>query len=73
MLTDGMRGLLMESGGYRTRVIEFMSDAHTHRNVMIVAVRDPSAVKGKGRLAEVQALKTGYRIDNQSLEALLRG
>jgi len=73
MLTDGMRGLLMESEGYRTRVIEFISDAHTHRNVMIVAVRDPSAVKGEGRLAEVQALKTRYRIDHQSLETLLRG
>ena len=35
MLTDAMRGLLMESQGYRTRISEFISDAHTHRNVMI--------------------------------------
>ncbi|HNC99588.1 MAG TPA: SAM-dependent methyltransferase, partial [Myxococcota bacterium] len=39
MLTDALRGLLMESQGYQTRVIEFISDAHTHRNVMIVATR----------------------------------
>jgi len=33
-------------------------------------VQDPSAVRGEGGLAEVQALKTRYRIDQ---ETLLRG
>lgn len=73
MLTDGLRGLLMESAGYRTRVIEFISDAHTHRNVMITAVRDPSAVPSARRLAEVQAMKARYGIERQTLERLLAG
>lgn len=72
MLTDGMRGLLMESRGYRTRVIEFISDAHTHRNVMIVAVREAGVGKRAERLGEVQALKARYQIDSQTLETLLR-
>ena len=38
-LSDAVRGLLMESQGYRTRISEFISDAHTHRNVMIAGVR----------------------------------
>ncbi len=73
MLTDAMRGLLMESQGYRARVIEFISDAHTHRNVMIVAVREPGMGKRDERLAEVRALKQRYRIERQALEGLLEG
>jgi SAM-dependent methyltransferase len=71
MLTDGMRSLLMESAGYQTRVIEFISDAHTHRNVMIVATRGGRADLRAQRLDEVRALKARYRIDHQTLEALL--
>jgi SAM-dependent methyltransferase len=76
MLTDAMRGLLMESQGYRSRVIEFISDAHTHRNVMIVAVRDtsgqsPIGTAEKGRMEEVVAMKRRYQIQHQTLETLL--
>ncbi len=71
MLTDGMRGLLMESQGYKTRVIEFISDAHTHRNVMIAAVRTPGPDVREARLDEVRALKARYHIDHQTLEQLL--
>ena len=76
MLTDAMRGLLMESQGYRSRVIEFISDAHTHRNVMIVAVREPGSRAAdepakNARMEEVRALKKRYQIQRQTLETLL--
>ena len=76
MLTDAMRGLLMESQGYRSRVIEFISDAHTHRNVMIVAVRDGAGQHSPGdaeksRMEEVLAMKQRYQIQRQTLETLL--
>ena len=71
MLTDALRGLWMESQGYRTRVIEFISDAHTHRNVMIVSVRDPSFRQAEQKLAEAASLKERYRIGHQKLETLL--
>ena len=76
MLTDAMRGLLMESQGYRSRVIEFISDAHTHRNVMIVAVREPGIRTAdepakNARMEEVRALKKRYQIQRQTLEMLL--
>jgi SAM-dependent methyltransferase len=74
MLTDALRGLLMESQGYQTRVIEFISDAHTHRNVMIVATR--GAENGElaaARHREAVALKARYQVRDQRLEGLLVG
>lgn len=72
MLTDSLRGLLMESQGYRTQVIEFISDAHTHRNVMIIAVHDDKFTQGAARLSEAGSLMTRYHIEHQQLATLLK-
>jgi SAM-dependent methyltransferase len=74
MLTDGLRALRMEGEGYRTRVFEFISDAHTHRNVMIAATRaegPPEGARRDARRAEAAALKARYGIRSQALDALL--
>ena len=71
MLTDALRGLLMESQGYRTRISEFISDAHTHRNVMIAGVLDRSLAARETKQHEVDALKARYGIKAQRLETLL--
>lgn len=42
MVTDGIRALIMEYHGYSTKVIEFISDAHTPKNVMVVGVKKKS-------------------------------
>lgn len=39
MLTDGMRTQLLELAGYRTKLFEFIADAHTPKNVMIVGMK----------------------------------
>ena len=39
MVTDGIRALILEYFGYKTKVFEFISDAHTPKNVMMVGVR----------------------------------
>ena len=39
MVTDGMRAQLMELSGYRSNLFEFIGDAHTPKNVMIVATK----------------------------------
>lgn len=36
MVTDGLRALILEYFGYSTKVFEFISDAHTPKNVLIV-------------------------------------
>ncbi len=43
MVTDGLRALLLEYEGYSTKVFEFISDANTPKNVMIVAAKNPKA------------------------------
>ncbi len=71
MLTDAMRGLLMESQGYRTRISEFISDAHTHRNVMIAGVLDAALRDRDAKREEVRAMKQRYCVEHQRLETLL--
>ncbi len=69
MLTDSIRSLIMESEGYRTKAFEFISDAHTHRNVMLLGIY--SGQKDPGKITEVGALKKRYGIEHQRLEQLL--
>ena len=57
MVTDGIRALVLEYFGYRTKVFEFVSDAHTPKNVMIVGQRtsrapDPAVLE---KIAEAKA------------------
>jgi hypothetical protein len=54
-VTDGMRSLILEYCGYSTKVFEFISNAHTAKNVMIVATK--SARPGKGRAAVQKKIK----------------
>ena len=37
MVTDGIRALILEYYGYSTKIVEFVSDSNTPKNVMIVA------------------------------------
>ena len=73
MVTDALRGLLLESQGYRTRVMEFISDAHTHRNVMITGVRDAALPDREAQTRRRSALMRRYGIERQQFEQLLRG
>lgn len=39
MLTDGIRALILEYFGYKTKIFEFISDAHTPKNVLVVGIK----------------------------------
>src|SRR5690606_14141613 len=58
MVTDGLRALLLEAHGYRTKVFEFVSDAHTPKNNLIVAQKGkaPDRAAVLERIAAVKAL-----------------
>ena len=50
MVTDGIRALVLEYFGYKTKVFDFISDEHTPKNVMIVGTktgrsRDPAILQ----------------------------
>ncbi|AKH99631.1 Methyltransferase domain [Hoeflea sp. IMCC20628] len=71
MLTDTLRALLLELHGYRTKVFEFVSDAHTPKNNLIVAekdlrsARDPDAVR-----KQITEIKAMFGIRQHYLEGL---
>ncbi len=72
MVTDGMRAELMELSGYKTNLFEFISDAHTPKNVMIVAVKQDHAPKSQAKLkASITATKSQFGIKRHHLEELL--
>lgn len=69
MVTDGLRALLLEYEGYSTKVFEFISDAHTPKNVMIVAIRNPKAkIHDAGILAKIKETKAYFGISQHHLE-----
>ncbi len=74
MVTDGLRALILESHGYATKVFEFISDAHTPKNVLIVGEkRAHGAVDQEGTLAKIEETKRYFGIEVHHLEGLLAG
>lgn len=72
MVTDGLRALLLEKQGYKTKVFEFVSDAHTPKNIMIVGQKRADPPKNTANLDEqIAASKAFYGIKMHHLEKLL--
>ncbi len=68
LLTDGIRALLMEAYGYKTKVFEFISTEHTPKNVMIVGIKHQP---NKDALNQVENIKRHYGIEYHALEKLM--
>jgi len=62
VLTDAVRGALMRVLGYRVDAVEFVSDEHTNRNLMLRAVRT-GAPPSSSDLAELDALVSDWQIE----------
>lgn len=72
MVTDGIRALIMEYFGYKTRVFEFISGTHTPKNVMIVGqklVKGP--VKDPAVLSKISSIKAFFGIETHHLEKMM--
>ena len=65
-LTDGLRGLKLESCGYDVSMIEFTSLEHTSRNIMIKAVkksgRNKDDARSKKALRQYEQLRDFYNV-----------
>ena len=74
MVTDGLRTQLMELNNYDCNLFEFISDAHTPKNVMIVGKRR-SVPRGPAATAKIRAdiaeTKQSFGIKTHQLEYLL--
>ncbi len=69
MVTDTIRALLLQDNQYKTKVFEFISSEHTHKNVMIVGEKSKEKLtRTNEKIAEI---KSRYKIKSQYLEELL--
>ncbi len=72
MVTDGLRALILEYFGYATKVFEFISDAHTPKNVLIVGSRNKKLAPRDPAIREkIHAAKAYFGIESHHLEKIL--
>jgi SAM-dependent methyltransferase len=73
MVTDGIRALILEYYGYKTKVFEFISDAHTPKNVLVVGIKTKqlSAERKAAILQKINDSKSFFGIGYHHLERLL--
>lgn len=71
MLTDSIRALILEYFGYHTKVMQFIADAHTPKNVMIVGVKKTiSKSKQEEIKAKLKDIKNYFGLNYQYLERI---
>ena len=78
MVTDGIRALILEYFGYKTKVLEFISDAHTPKNVLVVGVKKTESPNTKAEsqrkaeiLQKIKDTKAYFGIGYHHLERLM--
>jgi hypothetical protein len=71
LITDGIRALILELYGYRTKVFEFVSSEHTPKNIMIACIKHNSIVHKEKILKSIKAIKEQFGIEKHYLEKLL--
>jgi SAM-dependent methyltransferase len=72
MITDGIRALVLEYFGYKTKVFEFISDAHTPKNVMVVGIKNARHPQNDERiLQKIKETKAYFGIEYHHLEKMM--
>jgi hypothetical protein len=71
-VTDGLRALLLEEKGYRTKIFEFVPSEHTPKNNMIAAIRDSRRSDMSSTVKQIDDLMTSFSISDQRLHSLLK-
>lgn len=71
MVTDGIRALILEYYGYTTKVLEFVSDAHTPKNVLVIGQKKGNTVDQENILEKIRNTKEFFGIEFHYLERKL--
>lgn len=71
IVTDGLRALLLELSGYKTKVFEFIAAEHTSKNIMIVGIKSNQSINKEQIIGQIQEIKKLYGIQFHYLETLL--
>jgi SAM-dependent methyltransferase len=69
MLTDGLRALLLEAEGYKTKLFEFIPLEHTAKNVMITAIKGS---KRPQAMEEFRTLRKRFGVKKHYLRKLIK-
>lgn len=73
MVTDGIRALILNYFGYSTKVFEFISDAHTPKNVLVVGVKKQNSnVDKTAILKKIVETKAFFGIGEHYLERVIK-
>ena len=68
MITDSIRALILENHGYKVKVFDFISDAHTPKNIMITAQKKYTSINEQVQLEKINKLKSMFGIKTHYLE-----
>jgi SAM-dependent methyltransferase len=72
MVTDGIRAMILEYFGYKTKVFQFISDAHTPKNVLVVGIKGKINPKKQAEILEkLKVTKRYFGIGFHHLERLV--
>ena len=72
MVTDGIRAMILEYFGYKTKVFQFISDAHTPKNVLVVGIKGKINPKKQAEILEkLKVTKAYFGIGYHHLERLV--
>ncbi len=71
MVTDSLRALLLEAYGYTTQLLEFVSQEHTSKNKMLLAIKRDTTPDREDLLVKIDKIKDFYGIREHCLETLL--
>ena len=71
-ITDGLRALMLESFGYKTKVFEFISSEHTGKNIMITAVKtDMTEDERLNKIVEMEKMKAKFGLKDFYLDKII--
>lgn len=74
MVTDALRALYLEFAGYTVKVMQFISDAHTPKNVMITGTwkKAPTKTQKAAIVAKIDTIKHQFGIGYHHLGKLMK-
>ena len=63
LITDAIRGNLLETQGYKTQIMEFIDMAHTPKNILIRAIKRPVSAQTKSKaLKDVENIMDEFNL-----------
>jgi len=71
-ITDGLRALILECEGYKTKLFEFVPTEHTPKNNMLAATRGATIKAADEAARQVGIIMDTFGIEHQRLARLLK-